>query len=92
MALTLTELFEKRSDPSIRNPVQAACWKHAKTLIAKASPTAEELKQASKLLSGAAVEIYIIAVCVLIDDGIADDAAIEVAVETVANKLLALES
>lgn len=92
MALTLTELFERRSDPNIRNPVQAACWKHAKTLIAKASPTIEELRQASKLLSGVSIETYIIAVCVIIDDGTADDAAIEAAVVTIANKLLALES
>lgn len=91
MALTLLQLFEKRSDPNIRNKVTVACWKHAKTLIAKSSPSTAELKQALKLLTGVALETYIIAVCVIIDDGTADDAAIEVAVTTTANKLVALE-
>lgn len=91
MALTLLDLFEKESDPDIRNRVKAACWKHAKTLIAKPLPDDAELKQASKLLSGAVIETYIIAVCVIIDDGTDDDAAIEAAVATIANKLVALE-
>ena len=50
MALTLIQLFEKESDPDIRNKVKAACWKYAKTLLAKASPIDGELKQALKAL------------------------------------------
>lgn len=92
MALTLLELFEKRSDPDIRNSVTAACWRHAKTLLAKSEPTVGELKQASKLLSGIAIETYVIAACVLIDDEVYDDTVIETAIITIANKLLALET
>ena len=91
MALTLTTLFEKQSESTFRNKVAAACWRHAKTLLAKATPTESELKQASKLLSGRALEQYVIAVAVLIDDGTVDDAAIEIAVKTIANKLVTLE-
>lgn len=91
MALTLLQLFEKQSKPNIRNSVRAACWKHAKTLIAKTSPSNAELRLAFKLLSGVTIETYVIAVCVLIDDGTVDDVAIENAVVATANKLVALE-
>ena len=87
MALTLLELFAKQSEAEIRNKVTVACWKHAKTLIAKADPTDAELKQASKLLSKTAIDNYVIAVCVLIDDAEVTDVAIEEAVVTTANKL-----
>lgn len=91
MALTLKDLFEKRSDPNTRVCVRVACWKHAKTLIAKTDASTAKLKQAMKLLTDAALETYIIAVCVLIDDGAYDDAAIEAAVATIANKFVGLE-
>lgn len=91
MALTLTDLFEKQSESTFRNKVTAACWRHAKTLLAKATPTESELKQASKLLSSGAIEKYVIAVAVLIDDDTVDDAAIETAVTTAADKFLTLE-
>lgn len=91
MALTLLQLSEKRSDPNTRICVRVACWKYAKTLIAKPTPSPAELKQALKLLTDAALETYIIAVCVLIDDGTIDDAAIETAVATIANKFVDLE-
>lgn len=95
MALTLTELFDKRNDTVFINKVAAACWRHAKTLLAKATPTEPELKLAAKMLSdigsGAAVKQFAIAAAVLIDDAAADDAAIENAVATAANKLVILE-
>ena len=91
MALTLTALFKKQSESTFRNKVTAACWRHAKILLAKATPTESELKQASKLLSVGVIEKYVIAVAVLIDDGTVDDAAIEATVTTIANKLVSLE-
>jgi hypothetical protein len=91
MALTLTQLFEKQSDHDFRNKVTSACWRHAKNLLAKQTPTNGELKMASKLLTGMATPTFIIAAAVLIDDGTADDATIEAAVATTADKLLALE-
>lgn len=91
MALTLTGLFEKQSEAVFRNKVTAACWRHAKTLLAKSTPTNGELKMASKLLTGMATPIFVIAVAVLIDDGTVNDAAIEAAVATTAGKLVALE-
>ena len=91
MALTLTGLFDKQSESTFRNKVTAACWRHAKTLLAKTTPTESELKQASKLLSSRVIEKYVIAVAVLIDDGTVDDAAIEAAVVTTASKLIVLE-
>ena len=91
MALTLTDLFEKQSESTFRNKVAAACWRHAKTLLAKSSPTDSELKMATKLLTGVAIEKFVIAVAVLIDDGTVDDAVIESAVATIANKLVVLE-
>ena len=91
MALTLTELFEKQSESTFRNKVAAACWRHAKTLLAKATPTDSELKMATKLLTGVAIEKFVIAVAVLIDDATVDDATIEATVNTIANKLVTLE-
>lgn len=91
MALTLTALFEKQSESTFRNKVAAACWRHAKSLLAKSTPTDGELKMATKLLTGVAIEKFVIAVAVLIDDATADDAAIEAAVATIATKLVALE-
>ena len=91
MALTLTELFEKQSEAVFRNMVTAACWRHAKTLLAKATPTDSELKMAKQLLTGLATPTFVIAAAVLIDDGTVDDAAIETAVATTASKLIALE-
>ena len=95
MALTLTELFEKPYDPVFRSKVAAACWKHAKLLLGKGSPTLEELKLASRLLSdngsGGAIGRFVIAAAVLIDDAIVNDAAIETAVSTAAGKLVTLE-
>ena len=91
MALTLTELFEKQSESTFRNKVTAACWRHAKTLLAKTPPTDGELKMAKQLLTGLATETFVIAVAVLIDDGTVDDAAIETAVATTATKLVLLE-
>jgi hypothetical protein len=91
MALTLTDLFEKQSESTFRNKVAAACWRHAKTLLAKPTPTSSDLKMASKLLAGMATPIYVIGVAVLIDDAEATDAAIETAVATVAGKLVDLE-
>jgi len=95
MAFTLTELFDKRNDTVFINKVAAACWKHAKTLLAKATPTDAELKLAAKMLSdvgdGATVKKFAIAAAVLIDDAAADDAAIETAVATAASKLVVLE-
>ena len=89
--LTLTKLFEKQSESTFRNMVTAACWRHAKTLLAKATPTSGELKMAKQLLTGLATPTFVIASAVLIDDGPVDDAAIEDAVATTANKLVALE-
>ena len=91
MALTLTELFEKQSDSVFRNRVAVACWRHAKTLLAKSTPTSQELKMAVKLLTGTALQQFVIAAAVLIDDGTDDDAAIQNAVATIANKLVVLE-
>jgi len=91
MALTLTELFAKQGESTFRNMVTAACWRHAKTLLAKETPTSGELKIAKQLLTGMATPTFIIAAAVLIDDGTADDATIEAAVATTADKLLALE-
>ena len=95
MALTLTELFEKPYDPVFRSMVAAACWRHAKTLLAKATPTTEELKLASRLLSdngsGGAIGRFVIVAAVLIDDATDDDAAVENAVNTAATKLVTLE-
>jgi len=91
MALTLTELFEKQSESVFRNKVSAACWRYAKTLLAKATPTNQELKMAVKLLTGGALQQFVIAAAVLIDDAEVTDAAIETAVVTTANKLVVLE-
>ena len=91
MALTLTELFEKQSDSVFRNRVAVACWRHAKTLLAKSTPTSQELKMAVKLLTGTALQQFVIAAAVLIDDAEVTDAAIEAAVATAAAKLIVLE-
>jgi len=92
MALTLTELFEKQSDSAFRNMVTVACWRCAKTLLAKTSPTSGELTMAKQLLTNLATPVFVIAAAVLIDDGTVDDAAIEAAVAITADKLIALEA
>lgn len=91
MALTLKELFEKRSDPDTRTCVIVARWRHAKALLTKADASGAELKQAMKLLTDAELETYIKAVCVLIDDGDADDTTIQNAVDSIAAKFVELE-
>lgn len=95
MALTLTELFNKRNDTEFLNKVTAACWRHAKTMLAKATPTDGELRLAAQMLSdvggGAIVKKFAVAAAVLIDDAAATDAAIENAVASAAAKLVALE-
>lgn len=94
MSLSLTDLFDKRSDSVFRNMVASACWRHAKTLLAKMTPTTEELKLANKLLNdkgtGPTIEMFATAAAVLIDDGTVDDAAIQIAVTTIADKLVTI--
>ena len=90
MALTLEDLHKKKSESTLRNAVEAACWKHAKTILQLPTPSIQQMNQAKSLLSGSELDKYVIAVAVVIDDGTVDDAAIEAAVAVAANKLLAL--
>lgn len=94
MALSLTDLFEKRNDSAFKNKVAAACWRYAKILLAKETPTTEELKLAEKMLSSngsGTLEKFALAAAVLIDDGPAEDSDIENAVKIAAEKLVVLE-
>ena len=96
MALTLTALFEKRNDSTLRNRVGAQGWKHAKTILAQPSPIASDLKWAAKMLnddgSGGTASQLFRAVIVLIDDGPSADSDIATAVSQAVGKLAGLET
>ncbi|MHC4752838.1 MAG: hypothetical protein ACYTFW_23585 [Planctomycetota bacterium] len=95
MALTLTQLFEKRNDTILANKVAAAGWKEAKNILAQATPTATDLNWAAKMLnddgSQATSKQLFRAVIVLLDDSAVTDAAIETAVGNAVLKLADLE-
>ena len=94
---SLKELFERRNDKTFGDKVTAACWRYAKSLIAKPEPTIQEMRLAEKLISdgGCGKEIgkFQIAATVLLDDAMrtADDETIQNTVETIGTKLINLQ-
>ena len=96
MAYSLIQLYERRNDEILRKMIAAACWRYAKILLSKPSPTIEEMKLAEKFLSdeGCGKEIgkFNIAVAVLLDDGVIDDSSVETAVLQIATKFLSMQT
>lgn len=98
MAYTLKELFDRRNDKLFGDRVAAACWRYAKKLVIKTTPTVEELRLAEKLISddGCGKEIgkFRIAALVVLDDSVVDieDMAIETTVEQIGTKLINLQT
>lgn len=96
---TYVELFDLRSDGNLRNKVAVACVVKAQTLIALASPTAQQLGWAHKALQnpvGMAQTImeYVLAANKSATVGQiqgATDATIQGNVDAAADKLLTLE-
>ena len=98
MSYSLKELFDRRNDRILCDKVAAACWRYAKTLIAKPDPTVEEMRLADKLISdegcGKEVRKFQIAATVLLDDAAetAGDETIQNTVETIGTRFISLQS
>lgn len=93
---TLLELYKSRNNEVMNQKVAAACWRYAKILLQKTSPTTKEVSLAKNLISddglGDFVGIFQIAVAVVLEDQILTDELVEDTVNSIGTKFLILES
>ncbi len=94
---TYQELFDLRSDSSLRNKVAVACVKKAQALLAGGTPTANEVARASSTLSSPIAQADKLFAYVLAANSAATvsqiqnatDTAIQTNVDTAADALIA---